>query len=100
MENKRVINISYMQVAGFKGMGWNREQMADWFGVTPQEMYSAMVDLGFYKKRNTEDNSDYVINLVFDAPVRQQVEEVVEEVNNSPEYSVMEETGPFVEASI
>jgi hypothetical protein len=65
----RVINISKMQVASFLGLGWSRENIATFYGVTPQDMYKAMRELGFYKQRETNNQKiDYVINLNFDEP--------------------------------
>jgi hypothetical protein len=66
----RVINISKMQVASFLGLGWSRENIATFYGVTPQDMYKAMRELGFYKQKETNSPKvDYVINLTFDEPI-------------------------------
>ena len=65
-----VIRISETELYGLRGKGYNRNQIANYYGVTTQELYQVMVGFNMVKARTTsEDAPAYIIE-----PVRDMVE--------------------------
>lgn len=65
----KVITLSQMEVLAFRAMSKSRAWMANYYGITSQEMYEAMVTFGIYENRESkESNPTYVVNYNFDMP--------------------------------
>lgn len=94
----RTINISQREVAAFKAYKTDIKTMADHFGVSIKDMRNILVTFGFAKP--TATTVDYVINPVFDMPVKPTTDipnTIVSEVtSNYPETNYSAEVNAFV----
>lgn len=64
-----VIRIRETELWGLRGKGYDRKQIANYYGVTPQELYQVMVDFGMVKARTASENPTYIIEPVRDMVV-------------------------------
>lgn len=66
----RVIRISQTELAALRGQGYNRAAIANYYGITAQELYQVMVGFGMVKARTEKENlPSYIIEPVADMPV-------------------------------
>lgn len=75
-DNQRVINISQTQVMAMRQSGVNKKQMADYYGITVQEMHQVMTTFGIYKSKPENERSyEIVLHRDFVNPLTMGIDE-------------------------
>jgi hypothetical protein len=65
---RRTVTIRESELRAYNSAGYNRTRIAEQYGVTPQDIYRAMVDFGMLEARTAKNNPEYVVELVHDCP--------------------------------